>query len=242
VSPVCGPGVDRRPGISAFIRCRNEEEFIAASVISANDVFDEIVVILNRSTDGTRGIVEDLVTDRPKIRITFWNEEVSPSGPGYSDAIAARPGSSLAKYYNWCLEQTTLEYVCKWDGDMVALPPLHTVRQHLGKQDVVLFNGYDVLGKPTTDFEPRIFRYNPARARYSDWDLYEYLDHDYDRCVSIAEMCYVHMKLVKRDWWHREWRSPNDAATRPFPSRKKSLPRLTAWQRLRRLLGFRVWA
>lgn len=211
------PRIVRGPGLSAFVRCRNEEEFIAASLLSVNDVFDEILVILNRSTDRTREIVDELKVDHPKIRSASWDEEVSSAGVEYSSLVAARPESSLARYYNWCMEQTSYEYVCKWDGDMVALPPLHSVRRHLGKQDVILFTGYDVLGRETTDMEPRIFRYDPNRARYADWDLYEYLQYDYTHKVAIPEMCYVHMKLVKREWWHREWRSPNVAATRPFP-------------------------
>ena len=41
-------------GLSAFVRCQNEEEYIVASLLSGYRVFDEILVILNHSTDRTR--------------------------------------------------------------------------------------------------------------------------------------------------------------------------------------------
>jgi hypothetical protein len=127
------------------------------------------------------------------------------------------PLKSLAIYYNWCLEQTRFSHVCKWDADMIAMPVLELARGYLPNHDVVIFAGHDVLGQHTTDMEPRIFRFDSARARYVDWDLYEVLRHDYSRQVWLQEKCYMHMKLVKREWLHRSWSSPNLPATRPVP-------------------------
>lgn len=204
-------------GLSAFIRCRNEGEYIVASITSTYRVFDEIVVILNKSTDRTRELVQDLMTDHPKIRILNYDAECAPAGVGYLALVAKDPGLSLAKYYNWCLEQTTYSHVCKWDGDMIALPTFERTRDLIRSNDVVAFDGYDVLGLPTTNLEPRIFRYDPAHTRYEDWDLYEVLKHEYQTSFRFEEKCYLHMKLVKRDWLHKQWASPNDASTRPAP-------------------------
>src|ERR1051326_4331672 len=86
----------RRPlGISAFIRCRNEEEFIVASILSAYRVFDEIVVILNRSTDRTRELVQDLMTDHPKIRLAEYDFDVAPAGGGYLELVEDRKSTRL---------------------------------------------------------------------------------------------------------------------------------------------------
>lgn len=207
----------RPPGISAFVRCKNEEEYIVASLMSAYRVFDEIVVILNNSTDGTRGLVEDLMRDHPKIRLLNYDYECVPSGPGYIEEIRKTPDGSLARYYNWCLEQTTYSHVCKWDGDMIAIAPLEQVREELDTYNVIMFDGYDVLGEYTTDLEARIFKYNPKRARYVDWDLYEIFEHDYSEVRRIEEKCYIHMKLVKKDWLHKQWLCPNLLATRSVP-------------------------
>lgn len=208
----------RQPGLSAFVRCKNEEEYIVASLASCYRVFDEVVVVLNNSTDRTRALVEDLASDRPKIRLLEYPLDVAPIGVGYRERVAAAPERSLARYYNWCLEQTRFSHVCKWDGDMVALPALAQVRPLLADADVVTFDGYDALDQHTTDMEPRIFRYDPARARYVDWDLYEILDHDYGRIVPLQPRCYLHMKLVKREWLHRSWSSPNLLASRSVPA------------------------
>jgi glycosyltransferase involved in cell wall biosynthesis len=211
-------GNPSRPlGLSAFVRCKNEEEYIVASLMSIERVCDEVLVVLNNSTDGTRALVEDIARDHPKIRILDYPQECSATGPGYDERVRANPESSLALYYNWCLDRTRFSHVCKWDGDMIATPEFDRVKPLLREHDVVMFDGWDVLAKPTTDFEARIFRYDPARARYMDWDLYEVLNHDYSRAMSLPARCYLHMKLVKREWLHREWSSMNELATRSVP-------------------------
>jgi glycosyltransferase involved in cell wall biosynthesis len=221
--------VTRPAGLSAFVRCKNEEEYIVASLLSAYRVFDEILVILNNSTDRTRELVEDLLPDHPKIRIVEYPSECSPAGAGYNERVQRNPASSLARYYNWCVEQTRFSHVCKWDGDMIATPEFEVARSLIDEADVVLFDGYDVIGRPTTDLEPRIFRHDPAHARYVDWDLYEILQHDYARIRRIEAKCYLHMKLVKREWVHESWSSPNLLATREFP-KMGAVPVATGWR------------
>lgn len=207
----------RPPGLSAFVRCKNEEEYIVASLLSAYRVFDEIVVILNHSTDRTRELVQGLIPGYPKIRLLDYPHACEPIGVGYHDRVCAAPDASLAKYYNWCLDHTRFSHVCKWDGDMIATPEFEQAHALIAGADVVHFDGYDVLGQDTTSMEPRIFRYNPQRARYVDWDLYEVLQHDYSQLTRIDQKCYLHMKLVKKEWLHKTWSSPNLLATRSAP-------------------------
>ena len=227
---------ESRPlGISAFVRCKNEEEYIVASLLSSYRVFDEIVVILNNSTDGTRALVEDLMTDHPRIRLAEYSEECAPAGSGYGAIVAQHPERSLARYYNWCLERTTFSHVCKWDGDMIALPSFGGVRELIADNDVIAFSGWDVLDQPTVDYESRIFRYDPAHTRYADWDLYEVLKHDYAQVARFDEKCYLHMKLVKREWIHREWVSPNEFATSAYPAPGRAP--VSKRRRLRSMLG-----
>lgn len=204
-------------GLSAFVRCKNEEEYIVASLMSAYRVFDEIVVALNNSTDRTRELVDGLMVRYPKIRLLDYVNKCSPIGPGYFEKVQADPSSSLAAYYNWCTAQTSFSHVCKWDGDMIATPEFERVISQLELSDVIIFDGYDVLGEHTTDMEPRIFRYNPERARYIDWDLYEVIEHDYSKKSVIDQKCYLHMKLVKKDWLHKTWSNPNLLAIRSVP-------------------------
>ncbi len=218
LAPAAAAATHPRPvGLSAFIRCRNEEEYIVASVMSIYRVFDEILVVLNDSTDRTRELVEDLARKLPKIRLLEYPHRCAPIGPGYHERVLAEPDSSLASYYNWCVEQTQFSHACKWDGDMIATPLIEQVRDVFADADTVLFDGHDVLGQHTTDMEARIFRYDRRHARYVDWDLYEILQHDYSRQTYIRDKCYLHMKLVKREWLHKPWKSPNLLATRTMP-------------------------
>jgi glycosyltransferase involved in cell wall biosynthesis len=223
-------------GISAFLRCRNEAEYIVASILSCYRVFDEIVVILNDSTDRTRELVEDLMTDHPKIRLLTYDFQCAPAGAGYLEAVERDPSRSLARYYNWCLEHTAFSHVCKWDGDMIALPPLEGVRALIESNDVVLIDGHDVLDRPTVNYEPRIFRYDPGHTRYVDWDLYEVLKYEYANAARLEAKCYLHMKLVKKEWIHKDWDSPNDLATTPYPAPGGGTVGAPWSHRLRRLL------
>jgi hypothetical protein len=202
--------------------------------MSVYRVFDEVIVVLNNSADQTRTLIGSLISNYPKIRLLEYSNKCSPIGPGYHESVLANPESSLAKYYNWCLEQTNFSHVCKWDGDMIAIPVFEQVRKLIALSDVVMFDGYDVLGQDTTDLEPRIFKYDPARARYVDWDLYEVLEHDYAKVERMQEKCYLHMKLVKKIWIDKHWSNPNHMAMRSVPDTgarviRKSSPK--AWIR-----------
>lgn len=213
-------------GISAFVRCKNEEEYIVASLTSIYRVFDEIVVVLNKSTDRTLEIVQDLISDHPKIRLFEYDFECAATGQGYLEKVKSKPDSSLAKYYNWCLEKTTYSHVCKWDGDMIAIPTIEGIYELIKSNDIVSFDGYDILGRNTTSNEARIFRYDPEHTKYVDWDLYEVLNHEYTKTSCYGEKCYLHMKLIKKEWLHEEWRNMNDTATRPAPPPGSGLNRL----------------
>lgn len=223
----------RPSGLSAFVRCKNEEEYIIASLMSSYRFFDEILVVLNHSTDRTRELIENLIPDHPKIRLLEYPKECSPIGVGYYEKVRINPSTSIAAYYNWCLEQTSFSHVCKWDGDMIATPMFVKVLESIPVSDVVMFDGFDVLGEKTTDVEPRIFRYHPERASYVDWELYEVLMHDYSRVTVIEQKCYLHMKLIKKDWLHRTWSNPNFLAIQSFPESGR--------QKTSRFMQARAW-
>jgi hypothetical protein len=124
---------------------------------------------------------------------------------------------------------------------MIATPDFEQVRGFLPTSDVVLFDGHDVLGQKTTDLEPRIFRYDPTRARYVDWDLYEVLEHNYSKLARVEQKCYLHMKLVKKEWLHRAWSSPNLLATRSVPETgAPNVSALTNFEALARRVARRI--
>ena len=117
----------RRKRISAMMRVKNEEAFLRASAELILPMVDEIVIIDNNSSDATPRVAADLALSFPaKVRVYDYPHEIAKVG-SENQALAATPASRasprlLANYYNWCLRRCRMNFVLKWDGDMVATP------------------------------------------------------------------------------------------------------------------------
>ena len=98
---------DRKKGISAFIRVKNEEEFIMPCILSIVDFFDEIVIALNQSTDNTRSILESLKID--KIKIYDYPFKLHPNGQTHRECSASSLKDN-SYYYNWLLMITRTQH------------------------------------------------------------------------------------------------------------------------------------
>lgn len=99
----------RPPGISIYMRIKDEADWIAASIESIRGIADEIVAVDNGSTDGTYEILQDLAeSDSALIRL--WR----------------RSELHQCDLSNFALEQTSFRWVFRWDGDMIA----HTTGEH----------------------------------------------------------------------------------------------------------------
>jgi Glycosyl transferase family 2 len=118
-----------RKRISAMMRVKNEEAFLRVSIESILPLVDEIVVVDNNSTDGTQQIARDLSQMHPeKIRLLHYNHTIARVGSENETLASSCAGRLsprlLANYYNWCMRQCRMNYILKWDGDMVATPAL----------------------------------------------------------------------------------------------------------------------
>jgi|GEM_PF-878693 len=92
-------------GISVVIPVKDEEEWIEPSILSVQDVADEIIVIDSSVEDNTTKIVERLADRNDKIRhVRFYCE--APN----SFALACHIGLVVA-HFKWMF---------KWDSDCVA--------------------------------------------------------------------------------------------------------------------------
>jgi len=119
-SRLAGP---RPPGISAFMRIRNGEDFLRESVESHIPFFDEIVAVHNACTDATPRILEELRARYPdKLRVIHYEPRVHPVGS--EGHIRTPPDSvhSIARYYNFSLAQTRYSVALKLDDDHIAIP------------------------------------------------------------------------------------------------------------------------
>jgi glycosyltransferase involved in cell wall biosynthesis len=115
----------RRKRISAMMRVKNEEAFLRASVESIVPLVEEIVIVDNGSSDATPRIARELALAWPdKVRVHNYPHEIAKVGAD-NQALAATPEGRqsprlLANYYNWCLRLCRMNFVLKWDGDMIA--------------------------------------------------------------------------------------------------------------------------
>ena len=99
----CPTPLSKPQGISAYMRVKDEKDWIAASIASLSAFADEIIVADNGSTDGTWDILQDIAASKSH-RIKLWR----------------RPELYHADLSNFALEQTTFRWVFRFDGDMIA--------------------------------------------------------------------------------------------------------------------------
>jgi hypothetical protein len=176
---------DRR--ITAMIRVRNEEQFLAPAVRSIAGLVDEIVIVDNRSIDRTPAIVASLArTFRKKVTALRYRHTVGRVGAetwALVDAGGRSPRLS-AQYYNWCLAHCTGPYVLKWDGDMVALDTLARALEawRRSRAQVLVMNGVNVhpdrrhaIAARSTDREALLGRLAvPGLPRWATSLTYDY--------------------------------------------------------------------
>ena len=111
----------RRPGISGFMRLRNEAEFLDGTFETHLRGLDELVVVYNRCTDETPAICRAWAAKSPdKIKLFEYEPEVVPLSADAAKTIDPRDEHSLANYYNWTLTRTTRQIVIKVDGDHIG--------------------------------------------------------------------------------------------------------------------------
>jgi glycosyltransferase involved in cell wall biosynthesis len=111
----------KRPGVSALLRIKNEETKIYYCLRSIYDLFREIVIVDNGSTDKTLQIICDFRKREDmenKIKIYFYPFKIAPYGKQHVNT-PEHSVHNFTYYSNWALSQCSHKYVCKWDGDMV---------------------------------------------------------------------------------------------------------------------------
>jgi hypothetical protein len=215
--------------ISAMMRVKNEEEFLAAAVESIQAHVEEIVIVDNLSTDRTPEIIARLRAAYPDKVIAYqYPFEIKRAGRENAELVSSVGGRSsphlLANYYNWCLERCSKPFVLKWDGDMIATAALgqalrrwrrsgglsmygrganvHPDFTHLIAEDP-RYRGY-TRESPLTQVECWLFPKWRVRFESNDWCEYvagPLLDHAKERRRNhhIAEVLFLHLKLCKKE-------------------------------------------
>ena len=147
--------IPRKPGISAYMRIKNEGEFVGLTIRSHLEFYDEIIAVYNGCTDNTEEILLELREQYPeKVKVYHYIPEVYPL---VSEAHRRTPTDSIhsmANYSNYALSKTTFSVAVKLDGDHLAIPQnlaplIETIRKDIsaGKQKIYTFSGVNLIRK-----------------------------------------------------------------------------------------------
>ena len=206
----------RTPGLSAMLRVKNEEEFLPFCLESINDWFDEIIIVDQNSHDDTVEIAKTFA-DMRKTKIYKYTFDSRPNGSGFDK----QPYDvyNRAFFYNWCLEKTTKQWVCKWDGDMVAMDGLGELVRQIIRVDApgaIAIRGVDIVKwqdekffigrEKTTSSEKRFFKVQEGKKYWSTGLYSEKLDLN---CMTAD--------IVNPAFLHFKWCKPLEKATQAWP-------------------------
>jgi Beta-1,4-N-acetylgalactosaminyltransferase (CgtA) len=113
----------KKPGVSAILRLKNEQDYLEKALNSIRPFFDEFVIVYNQCSDRTPEIVEKFAIEEPKrVKAFHYLPKVFPGGSEQHLALRADHVSSLVHYYNFALSKISYRICAKWDGDMIAAP------------------------------------------------------------------------------------------------------------------------
>lgn len=201
---------NRKGGVSAFLRCKNEEEFIVPSLLSVKNFFDEIVVILNCCTDRTEELIRKL--NLPNVKIFYYPFEIVSAGPLTKD-LCVNSIKNIVFYTNYCISLTTREWVYRFDGDNIALPCFYDLKNIIAcdKYDSIEDRAWDLVGpkcdmlgsQEMVSFEARLIRIKD-NVRYI-LSANQFAEQAYvpGSSFRVNEPTFVHMKHSKIDPQHQ---------------------------------------
>lgn len=214
---------NRKHGLSAMMRIKNDEDWIFYAITSIIDYVDEIVIVLQNCTDNTEKIIREIKSE--KIKIYYFPFDSFPSGK-YHERFLKNSIFNRAYYYNYALALTSYSYVWKWDGDHAAYESrVKELREIIDskKIDIIHYQGYDVFGlelkylckDPLCSNEPAIFRVNRKTFYFSSFvcEKFSYPINIRFRKIKIfnySKPLFIHFKYAKGEesigkGWPNNW-------------------------------------
>ena len=207
----------RRPGLSAFVRVRNGEDFLAEAVCSHIEFFDEIVIVFNQCTDKSEQIVRNLITAYPQqIKAYHYLDPVYPPGHTIYRNLDQRSPNSIGTYYNFALSKTTRTVATKLDDDHIAIP--QNVENLIGEiksrrysmpGQMLCFSGLNLV---SIDSQLQIYKSNPFGGN-GDHGFFNVSPHTWFTHTEKFEvfnrrgltrkfggMTYLHYKYLKKNF------------------------------------------
>jgi len=166
----------RRPGISAYMRIKNEQQLVRIAVLSHIDHYDEIIACHNGCTDDTERILHELAAQYPrKLKVFHYAPKVHPPRSREHARTSDDSVHGLANYYNWALSKTTRSIAVKLDADQLAVNHklralTAAIRRDLaaGRRKLYLSSGINLLRDPRRSAVPGV-RVNYLLAGEADF-------------------------------------------------------------------------
>jgi hypothetical protein len=115
------PDGEVEPGFTAVLRVRDEARSLPFVLPPLLRAVKHVVVIDNRSTDGTAGVARRVAAEEgaaDRLEVLPYPFAVARCGAEHL-GTPAESVHSLAYFYNWSFSHVRTDYVLKWDGDMV---------------------------------------------------------------------------------------------------------------------------
>jgi hypothetical protein len=112
----------RIPGISGFMRLKNEAEFLDRTFETHIDGFDEIIATFNDCSDETPEICHRWAKKYPdKIKVFEYEPKTLGWSTPEARAVETQSPHSYANYSNYALSLTNRQIAVKLDGDHSAV-------------------------------------------------------------------------------------------------------------------------
>ncbi|MDP2652913.1 MAG: hypothetical protein Q8Q08_02655 [Candidatus Omnitrophota bacterium] len=239
----------RRPGLSGYMRLRNEADFVGQAIAAILPFLDELVIVYNNCSDETPAIAEGFRRSFPdKVKVYEYAPRVyHQSSAEYHDLPAESP-NSFVNQSNYALSKTTCRWAVKIDGDQVVIPELfgravaHIRKNGLAKY--VLFKGvnlWDHAGKVYVNGNYPLcglgdigfFPVSPA-TRYIFTHRYGVFAHRLK--MEWAGVLFFHLKGMKRDRGTGNYELEKYPRSRyhKFVKDVYTAPRLLEWEEFKR--------
>ena len=197
-----------------MVRVRNEENTLYESIQSLRQLTipHEIVIILHLCTDRSPAIAEQLRLENPNVKVCRYDKPVSKAG--YETlATAASSQYSLPTYYNWCMQQTQLPFVFKWDGDFVAssalLTYLNNTKWTVSNQGIKL----QAVNSSYKNNEVYLFPRTTLFVKFLFWEVqkfpsgFKFLQLD----SSVVILHQSELSSLKSYWLEKPWFETEDS-------------------------------
>jgi len=238
----------RRPGISAYMRVKNEQQLVRVAIRSHIDHYDEIIACHNGCTDDTERILHELAAQYPrKLKVFHYAPKVHPPRSREHARTSDDSVHGLANYYNWALSQTTRQVAVKLDADHLAIAGklsalTAAIRRDLaaGRRKLYLSSGINLLRDPRRSAVPGVrcnyllaggadFVYHPVNQQtfYRNGPQYELFDAIYRLPLQVeyTGITFFHLRALKLT---HHYRPPSRERFPRFECLRKESPDLNA--------------